>query len=418
MKDRIFVQMITCFLLSLIVSFALTLSFSMNVRAELSGNGIDVNSEYSSGTIPLAYYGFSLWYTWINCNGTQLIYLACQPATVTPPVTTFLGQRYITENGDEVFVGNTLTGMEIYNDTDKNGIPEQSEVDYVFMVNSSASFEATPVQKLLVQGTAHYRWGTRYNGIDAFLLNDNQSESAKVILSYLEFSYDFSVQENESILKSNFGIGQITNVIYSNFNTNLDGLSLSLLYGTAILTPKPYETLVNGSSYNSLTAQTSTQPLQSGEIAVENVTAYEFLFGQNYTLSEGAQNQTIPSITVGTAQQSMSRGVYTPVKYVISTFETTLNDIFNGISSITEPFNLDYTNSSFLYRICYPTWDGNPIEHDPEYIAHLTTGNVALSTDQSLPWNVLTFAAVICSITFIGAIYDLRRTRKKFSSEG
>jgi len=412
MKAKIFVQLVTCFLLSLMISSALSLPFSMTVKAELNGEGIDVNSEYSSGTTGSPNENLSLWYAWINCNGTQVIYLAYLSTSVRPPVITFVGQRYITENNEEVFVGNTLTGMEVYNDTNGNGIPYgPSEILYNFAVNSSASLEATPIKKSTVQGIAHYTWGVRYNDVDGFLLTDNQVESANVILEYLNFSFDFSILGNRSILKTNFGIGRITDVTNSNFNLSLDGLSLSLLYGTTVLTPKSHETLIDGSSYNSMTAQASTGPAESGQITIENVTAYEFLFGQNYTLFTGSQNQTIPSLTVGVAQQSVSEGLYVSVEWVLSDFENVLNDVFSKISTINEPISLDYTNSSFLYRVCYSEWGGNPIEHDPEYVAHLTTGNSVLPTT-GFPWIFVVSAVIISSAVLLGAIYDLERTRK------
>jgi hypothetical protein len=412
MKAKILIQIVTCFLLSLMISSALSLPFSTNVKAELNGDSIDVNSEYSSGTIGSPIQTLSLWYAWISCNGTQVIYLAYQSTSVRPPVITFVGQRYITENNEEVFVGNTLTGMEVYNDTNGNGIPDgPSEILYNFAVNSSASFEATPIEKSMVQGIAHYTWGVRYNDIDGFLLTNDQVESANVILEYLNFSFDFSILGNRSILKTDFGIGRITDVTYSNFNLNLTGLSLSLLYGTAVLTPKSHETLIDGSSYNSMTAQASTEPAESGQIKIENVIAYEFLFGQNYTLFTGPQNQSIPSLTVGAAQQSVSEGLYMSVEWSLSNFQSVLNDVFSKISTINEPISLDYTNSSFLYRVCYPYWSGNPIEHDPEYVAHLTTSNSVLPTT-SFPWIFLVSAVIISSAVLLGAIYDLKRTRK------
>ncbi|HVP16148.1 MAG TPA: hypothetical protein VMT42_02145 [candidate division Zixibacteria bacterium] len=413
MKAETFIQLMTFFLLSLITSSTLGLPFSNSAKAEVNGNSIDVNSEYSSGTISSPIQTLSLWYAWINCNGTQVIYLAYQSTSVRPPVITFVGQRYITENDEEVFVGNTLTGMEVYNDTNGNGIPDgPSEILYNFAVNSSASFEATPIKKSIVQGTAHYTWGVRYNDIDGFFLTNDQVEGANVILEYLNFSFDFSILGNRSILKTDFGIGRITDVTYSNFNLNLTGLSLSLLYGTAVLTPKNHVTLVDGSPYNSMTAQASTGPAESGQITIGNVTAYEFLFGQNYTLFTASQNQSIPSLAVGAAQESVSEGLYRPVEPLISDFEDVLNGVFSKMGTINEPINLDYINSSFLYRVCYPDWSGNPIEHDPEYVAHLTTSANSVLPTTSFPWIFLISAVIISSAVLLGAIYDLKRTRK------
>jgi hypothetical protein len=384
----------------------------MNVRAELSGSGIDVNSEYSSGTISSPNETLSLYYVWINCNGTQIIFLAYQSTSGPSPVITFFGQHYITETGQEAFVGNSLSGMEVYNDTSGKGIPEEpSDILYYLGLNSSANFEATPIEKSMVQGIAHYTWGVRYDDVNGFLFTNDQAESANVVLDYLNFSFDFSVLENMSILKTDFGIGRILSVTNSNFNLSLDGLSLSLVYGTDVLTPASYETLINGSPFNSMTAKISTGPTGSGQLSIENVTAYEFLFGQNYTLSTGSENRTIRSLTIGVAQTSVSEDYYISVGWLFSDFENVLNDVFSKISTINKPINLNYLNSSFLYRVCYPEWGGNPIEHDPEYVAYLTIGNSVFATT-SFPWIFLVFVSIISSAALLGAIYDLKRTRK------
>jgi hypothetical protein len=65
---------------------------------------------------------------------------------------------------------------------------------------------------------------------------------------------------------------------------SLDGLSLSLLFSTVTISDKTYTAYVNGEPYNSTTTADSATATDSGQIAVEMIKAYEFLFGETYEL--------------------------------------------------------------------------------------------------------------------------------------
>jgi hypothetical protein len=381
-----------------------------------TGETVNTGAEYSNGTIGSFLEGLAMWYVWINTSYTQVIYLAYVSYTYPPPVTTFLGQHYMTGNGTEVFVGNTLTAMEVYNDTNRNGVPDvslsngTSELLYNFAVNSSQSFVITPVQKTLIDHEPHYTWGLRYNTIDGFLLTENQVASAKVSLDYLASSYDFYVQNNVSYLKTSFEIGRILNVTStSDLNFTLDGLSLSLLYGTSVIASKTYTTVVNGEPYNSTTTQNSTEPTQSGEIRIEDTKAYQYVFGQNYTLSRDSQNVTYPSQSAAVSDESVPGGLYKSVESTLSFFEEVLSGLFPKISNLPATINLDYSVSSFLYRVYYPQWDGYALEHDPTYIAYLTPFTVP---EISPPVIIIIGATIIGSIALIAALLDTRKTRR------
>jgi hypothetical protein len=407
-------------LLALAVSGGIWHFSSITTAAFSDGGNINVSSEYSNGSIGDPVNELALWYAWINTNGTQIIYLAYQSYKYPPPVTTFLGQHYHTGNNTEVFVGNTLTAMEVYNDTNKNGVPDvnmtngSSELLYNFAVNSSQSFDITPIKKSMIDGVPHYTWGIRYNTIDGFLLSENQSTSVTVALDYMAFSYDFYVQGNLSYLKTNFGIGKILHMTpLGNGNVTLNGLSLSLLYGTTVITPKSYAMLVSGEPYNSTTAQNSTKPTQSSEISIEDAKAYEFLFGQNYTLFRGSQNETYQSKSAAVADRSVPGGVYRSVESLLSDFESVLSSLFPKISNMQPVINLDYNVSSFLYRVCYPEWDGYGLEHDPTYVAHLSSGTVP---EIGSPLMFVFVAVILGTVSVIAASYDSRKKRRRIGS--
>ncbi len=377
---------------------------------------IDTRTEYSNGSISSPHPGLALWYTWINTSDTQIIYLAYQSHMYNPPVVTFFGQHYYTENDTEVFVGNTLTSMEVYNDTNGNGVPDidfatgKSEIVHYFLVNSSVSFEATPIEKSLINDVPHYKWGIRYATIDGYLTSEDGSPAAMVMLDYLALSYDFYIQNNVSYLKTNFSIGKILDITpLSSVNVTLEGLGLSLLYGTTIITMKPYVTMVNGEPYNSTTAQASAKPTESSEIRIENAKAYEFLFGQNYTLFRDSQEEVYESQSAAVANRSISGNLRVSVEWLLHDLEGVLSDLFPRMSSMNAPINLDYSVSSLLYRVCYPRWDGCRLEHDPTYVAYLKTGIIP---EISPPMMFVIAAALMGLVALMAALVDLRKTRK------
>jgi hypothetical protein len=395
-------------------------SASMIANGSSYEANIDVNAEYSNGSISSPYEGLALWYTWLNTSSTQVIFLAYHSYVVNPPIIEFLGQHYYNENNTEVFIGNTLTSMEIYNDTNRNGLPDAdyvsgtSEILYYFQVNSSKTFEIKPVEKILVDGLSHYTWSIRYNTIDGFLTCENQSTNAIVIVEYMDFSYDFHIQDNVSYLKTNFGIGKILEIRpFYNATVSLDGLSLALCYGTAVITSKPYVTMVNGNPYNSTTAPASVEPTDLSEIKIEDTTAYKFMFGQDYTLFRDSQQETHESQSTAVSNKSVSDGLRRSLEWVFSNLETVLTSLFPKISNMQTAIDLDYNVSSFLYRVCYPEWDGYGLEHDPTYVAYLSS---AILTEISPPLQLVIIATILCLVALTIALYDFKKTRRMLSS--
>jgi len=417
MKEKI----LTIITLGLLLAASASASFVWHLPRVMGinssdGETVNTSAEYFNATIGSPIDGLAIWYVWINTNSTQVIYLAYVSSKIPPPVLTFFGQHYMTGNGTEVFVGNTLNAMEVYNDTNRNGVPDvdfgngTNELLYNFSVNSSQSFVMTPVRKTLIGGEIHYTWGLRYNTIDGFLLTENQATGANVLLDYLASSYDFYVQNNASYLKTSFEIGKILNVTsYSILNFTLQGLSLSLLYGTDVIASNTYTTVVNGEPYNSTTTQSSAIPMQSGEIRIEDTKAYECVFGQNYTVSRDSENATYPSESAAVSDRSVPGGVYRSVESTLSFFENVLSEVFPKISNLPTTVNLDYNVSSFLYRVCYPRWDGYGLEHDPTYIAYMTPNAIP---EISPPVMLIIGAAIAGSTALIVALLDIRKTRR------
>ena len=383
---------------------------------------VNTNAEYSNGSLGSPIEGLALWYDWINTNGTQIIFLAYYSQLLNPPIITFLGQHYYAGNDTEVFVGNTLAAMEVYNDNNGNELPDAdyaggtSEILYQFMVNSSVSFEITPIGKTITDGIAHYRWGIRYQTIDGFLIAENYTADLMVTVDYMDFSYDFYIQDNVSYVKTNFGMGEISNATSTaGFPTepvSLNGLSLALFYETTIVTSRPYVTLVDGNQYNSTTAPASVQPANLGEIQIDTATTFKFVFGQDYTLYRGTLEETHRSKSTAVSKQSVSSD-FSRLEWIFSNLETVLSSLFPKISNLQVAINLDYALSSFLYRVCYPAWDGSRLQHDPTYIAYL---NAQIAPELGLPLMFIVAATTVSVIALVGALIDLKKTRRTLRS--
>jgi len=347
-----------------------------------SVHNIDTNAEYANGSISTP--PVDMWYAWVNVSDTQVIYYALFSDEVNSPIMNFLGQHFQVENDTEVFVGNTLTLIEIYNDTNGDGIPQanftsgETEISYYLLVNSSVGYEVTPIQKILEGEISHYKWGFKYFTIDGFLLYPEEQPgqgAAYVMIDHLGFNYDLYVVENVSRIKTSFDIGRIAEIqpVGGEPPVSLNGLSLSLLFSTITISAKPYTAYVNGEPYNSTTAANPATATSSGEIAVEMIKAYEFLFGDTYNLTRGESVETHEAKSEAAATTSVPQGAQSKLNWTLTYFEDNLNisDLFPSTSGIGGKVNLDCNVSALLYRICYPVWDGLLIQHDPTYVAYL-----------------------------------------------
>jgi hypothetical protein len=401
-------------------------SFSSEGNVQ-NASSIDVHSEYSNGSIPIysqdGHLVVGLWYDWVNTQGTQVIFLAYHSEVYNSPIVTFVGQRYVTVNGTEVFIGNTLSLMEAYRDANGNNVPETSEISYLFIVNSSISFAVAPIQKIVLGEVAHYRWGVEYQTIDGFLIDENGISGARVIIEHISFSYDYYIQSNVSYTKTNFDIGKIVSLEPYEPNLTLQGLSLSLVYATMIITPKNYTVLVNEQPYNSTAAPLSPITTTRTEVRIENQKTYEFLFGENYTLHRDSLTEVYKSFSAASATNTVLSNARVSLSWLIEQLEGVLGEIFPKISTMQASINLDYMASTFVYRVCYPTWEGYRIRHDPTYVAYINPQGLPPNPPppKSTPSVLITVtglialvAAVMGVIALIAAVLELRKTRHQF----
>jgi len=415
-KQQLYVSVLTCLLLVLLMPVAKTQAFQSPDTLPSEENvqdvaSIDTQSEYSNGSLQFYDFAMNLWYDWINTQATQVIFFAYYSEVYNSPIITFVGQHYITMNGTEVFIGNTLTLMEVYNDANKNSVPEVNEIGYFFLVNSSVGFTATPIEKITLEEVAHYRWGVKYQTIDGHLIDETGASKARVIVEHMAFSYDYYIQNNVSYLKTVFDIGEIVNIESSEPDLTLEGLSLSLLYATMTITPKNYTVLVNGQPYNSATAFLSPLATDHGEIKIEDQKTFEFVFGENYTVYKNSIVESYKSFSAASATNTVSSNARVSLSWLIEQLESVLEDLFPKMSEMQADIDLDYATSTFVYRVCYPTWEGHRVKHDPTYIAYINpqgTPRIPIG----IPSELLLIATVIGLIALIAAVWELQKTKR------
>jgi len=410
----------------LVVGFLLSTALAASAMQTVGATSeIDTSQAYSSGLISGTQ---GAWYTWINESGVKLVFLALYSPVFNSPVFAFVGQEYNTLNKTPVFVGNALMLMEVFNDTNHNGVLDAnytagtSEVKYTVLVNSSQSFVPTPVSENVTKGAVHFYWGIDYKGIDAFLIAAGQDGSgygggtvaSKVNLDHLGISYEYTIANNTTYLQSKYNIGNFALASSQggsgNSSVTLDGLSLSLLFSTVTISSKDYTVATSSSSPSSAGAGNSS--LSNAKVRVGNMTAFEYLFNDNYTLAQPSPTQYRADIASARPDSVPSSLVSSPWLSPVWRIQSYLQSlpIYDGLPSTPD---LNYTQSRFLYRLQFEHWSGNALVEDPTFIAYLSSSGGVVSNPASAlaPYLIVAAAASGVILAAIAAA-DLFRRRK------
>jgi len=407
--------------LSAVVSLAL-----IHPRLLAQSSSVDFSQEYSSGDVQVLPYSLA-WYAWINTNGTHTIFLALHSSQYPSPVSAFVGESYNTSTNARVFVANAIMAIEVYNDTDGNGILDanyaagQTELLWTIMMNASQTFTPTPVAKTSINNLPHYRWGVTYGSVQAILLKSaagvvGSPYSGGLAASYLNIdhftlAYDYSIVGNATFLKTSYEIGNMTLVSPTSPNVTLKGLSLSLLHFTLAVSSSPYLVTANTSPYNSQTNSTSSK-VDVAKVSIANSLAYEFLFNDNYTLlsnppvSLRTVYAAVPgnSLPTGALQGSGTQDLIRVQDYVRAALPS--------IAGLPSSSDLNLNTSRLIYRISYPTWGGVDIKHDPTYVGYFVPN---LSTQIPPGCCLAIFIYPALALAVVGAITAflvIKRTRK------
>ena len=436
---------VTAFLVAVAIS-ALSTQIPHSVSAQSSS--IPLSEEYASGDIQTPYGGGSLllWYSWVNYNNTHTIFFALHSNQYESPVFAYVGQAYNTSSGQRVFVGNAMIAMEVYNDTDGNGVLNanyttgKTELAYMVIMNASQTFTPSSVTKTIVDGVPHYKWGITYGMVQAVLVtatppgygySSGGSYAGLAYFDHVSMFYDYSVDGNTTFLKTSYQIGNVTLASLASPNVTLRHLGLSLLHATLTVASKPLTVVAGGAPFNSQ-ANPTASTFTAAEVNVDNVLAYEFRFKDNYTVMT-TPPQSLPALYLASPIDSLPpnalQGYWNPLVRVQDYVAGQLPDVA-GLPSTS---NINYSATQFLYRINYPTWSGLAINHDPTYVAHIRATSTSspptsqppsqpptqppanhhpIPTQLVLPLDIVYIAVATGVLGLVVVVNSLRRSRK------
>ncbi len=387
-------------------------------------SSVDFSQEYSSGDVQIPPYSLA-WYTWISINGTHTIFLAEHSAQYPSPVSAFVGESYNTSSNSRVFVANAIMAIEVYNDTDGNGILDanygtgQTELLYTILMNASQTFQPNPVTKTSVSGVPHYRWGVTYGAIQAILVKNatgvlgtpygGGAAASYLNIDHFALSYDYSLVGNATFLKTSYEIGNVTLVPPTLPKVTLKGLSLSLLHFTLVV-GNPYDVTANGSAYDSQTSQTSTK-VNDAQISLLGSRAYEFRFNDNYTLLTNPP-VSLRAVYAAASSNSLPTGAFQGQGSTdIIRVQDYVRAALPSIAGLPASSDLNYNASKLIYRISYPTWGGIGVKHDPTYVAYYIPHLILTSLPVPFDPTILVYLAVAAAAVAIAAFLVVKRSR-------
>ena len=416
-------QVLTLMQAAIILSVMIVQTLPLDLVSAQSSS-IPLSQEFASGDLQVSTY-LQAWYTWVNINGTHTIFLALHSQQAQSPVFAFVGQAYNTSSGSQVFVGNAMLAMEVYNDTNKNGFLDanyatgSTELKYTLIMNASQTFTTNPVHKTSINGSPHYLWGITYGSVQAILIKAIAPDygygggimATDAIIDHVAMFYDYSLSGNTTFLKTSYNIGNVTLASWTPPGVTLQELSLSLLHTTLSVSSKQLTVTASNSPYDS---QVNTTPslVNVAEVKVDNILAYEFRFKDNYTLFQNPAT-SYPAVYLASPSNSLPTNAfqgawYDPLLRVQNFVQGQLPDI----AGLPASSNLNYSASKLIYRISYPTWSGNALTHDPTYVAHLGPGIVTTSPPPSLPTTILAVAVFTGVLALVVAVHSFSRSRK------
>jgi len=387
-----------------------------------ASSGIDTTKAYASGFLSFS-SSQGAWYTWVNEGGVKLVFLALYSPVYNSPVFAVVGQEFNASDGSPVFIGNALMAMEVFNDSNHNGILDanyaanSTELRYTVLVNSSQSFSFTPVSQNETAGVTKLHWGVEYKGIDAFLIMPGRGTSgggysggvsaARIFLDHLGISYDYTITNRTTLLLSKYDIGSFSltpTPMPGAGNATLRGLSLSLLFSTVAIASREYTLTTNATNPGS-------NSLSSARVLVGDLNAFEYLFNDNYTLYQpdpAHYRVTVASAPTDSIPPSAFTGGWFSPLARIQYYQQSL-PMYKGLPSAS---NLNYTESKFLYRVAFGQWSGDALVEDPTFIAYLGTGPIAVTTVLAVPYQSVAAAALSGIVLAAIAIVDAAHRRK------
>jgi len=436
MSKKLFV-MSCAFLLTIILATSMITPFA--IASVQANNTVDISKEYESGTVPVDEY-IDLWYSWVNTNLSQFLYSALISEMLPPPFASLLVQHLMVSNQSDAFVGISLMLIEFYNDTNHNEIPDfdpatkTSEVKYIMVLNASEGATTYNISKNVINDTCFvFSWGLRYNKLQTVIANPDGTIidfnggilNALVDHFTLNFTLYIDLRNNRTILKQTFDIGNINLYAYmpprktAVFNASqFYSLSLSLLFGVVVKTVENATIISNNQSVNATNPDMPSTEITNSALIIGNRKVMEFDFDENYTIVD--TNDTYHVKTVAYPKDAIPPWINS-IDAQLNWMYSFIDDVLSQISVTGMNTTMKITQSSFVYRICYPYWNGSAIYHDPTIttftvpqITQWQPGNENESNYVALlisPIIITTFIGILVTIFAVIRLIKIRKVK-------
>jgi hypothetical protein len=364
------------------------------------------------------------------------------------------GMHYFTPDGEEVFIGALLAFLMVYDDSNNNSIPNPDSPDnekiyYVIpfgvekSLNESGSYEpiVTPIPATEIE-EGHYQFGMRYQNLYAYV---SQNPILGLIFqtgwiakfSELTITYDITINAKTGEVKTEtyYTIGQVTELYAfvlgqreeADPSELPDSLGISAVHFVTMFTSK-YK-VTGETSGNTLSPTTTELADENVSIAVgeKNERAFAIRFMGEFDLIDEDTGSTIeednPAYNIlvqaklndlllvwwqlGFSAALMSVFAYGLSEHVQEKY-TSPRDL---AQKSLNPFNPQgFGVRALWYAVCFPSWNGLRVEHDPVYTAYF--GDPP-SEDDGGPCGAgaLIFAGAVC-IPSAGMVSKKKKRKK------
>jgi hypothetical protein len=349
------------------------------------------------------------------------------------------GMHYFTPDGNEVFIGALLAFLMVYNDTNDNGIPNpdaphNEDIFYVIPFGVGDTLEGqdsyapvvTPIQaKELSEG--HYQFGMKYQNMYAYV---SRNPIMGAILrtgwiakfSELTITYDITIDKDSGEVKTEtyYTIGQVTELwgLLLGIPFQADPADLPASLGISAV----HFVTIFTSNYQ-ITGETSGKTISptKTELADENITiavgnknerAFAIRFMGQFDLKDETTgnytktNKTAYNILLQAKfndlilvawQLEFSAAIFSIFAYALSDY---VQEEYDSPRDLAQKSLIPWNPKGFgvralWYAVCFPSWEGYRVEHDPVYIGYIKD---ASAEEESGPCGAgaLVFVGAIC----------------------
>jgi hypothetical protein len=365
------------------------------------------------------------------------------------------GMHYFTPDGEEVFIGALLAFLMVYDDFNNNSIPnpdlpDNENIYYVIpfgvaeSLNESGSYEpiVTPIPATEIE-EGHYQFGMRYQNLYAYVSKNpilgiaiKTGWIAK--FSELTITYDITIDAETGEVKTEtyYTIGQVTELwgflfgwpVKADPSELPDSLGISAVHFVTIFTSK-YK--VTGETSGNTLSPTATELADENvSIAVgeKNERAFAIRFmGEFDLIDEDTGNTTeedLPAYNILVQakfndlalvwwQLGFSAALMSVFAYGLS---ENVQEKYTSPRDLAQkslnPFNPDgFGVRALWYAVCFPSWNGLRVEHDPVYTAYF--GEAPSEKEEGICGaGALIFAGAVC-IPSAGVVSKKTKRKKK-----